>query len=40
MPGRIDLDLYNVLLGFGWARGRGAARKPKSAAADRPAAAA
>jgi NTE family protein len=23
MPGRIDLDLYNVLLGFGWARERG-----------------
>jgi len=22
MPGRIDLDLYNVLLGFGWARER------------------
>lgn len=23
MPGRLDLDLYNVLLGFGWARERG-----------------
>ena len=23
MAGRIDLDLYNVLLGFGWARERG-----------------
>lgn len=22
MPGRADLDLYNVLLGFGWARER------------------
>ncbi|HEY4896756.1 MAG TPA: patatin-like phospholipase family protein, partial [Solirubrobacteraceae bacterium] len=23
MPGRADLDLYNVLMGFGWARERG-----------------
>jgi NTE family protein len=23
MSGRLDLDLYNVLLGFGWARERG-----------------
>ena len=23
MAGRVDLDLYNVLLGFGWARERG-----------------
>jgi NTE family protein len=23
MPGRLDLDLYNVLLGFGWVRERG-----------------